>query len=81
MGRHPTDLISLSSGMIFTLLGVVFSTGRVDAGDFLRIWALPVVMIGAGLVLAAVAVARYQRARSVQEEVIGGSGSTEEGHS
>ena len=81
MGRHPSDLISLSFGLIFTLLGVVFSLGKIDAGDFLRVWALPVVMIGAGVVLAAVAVARYQRARSSQEEATGGVGRADEGHS
>lgn len=80
MGRHPADVISLSFGLIFTLLGVVFSTGQIDAGDFLRVWALPVLMIGAGVVLAAVAVARYQRSRSRQEEVSGGAGRTHEGH-
>lgn len=81
MGRHPADVISLSFGLIFMLLGIVFSSGQIDAGDFLRVWAVPVVMIGAGVVLAAVAVARYQRGRSGQEEVSGGSGRADEGHS
>lgn len=80
MGRHRTDAISLSFGLIFTLFGAVFASGRIDGGDFIRVWALPVVLIGAGVVLGAVAVARYERARSSEKEVAGGVGRTEEGH-
>lgn len=79
MGRHPTDVISLSFGLIFMLLGAVFASGRIDGGEFIRVWAVPSLMIAAGVVLAAMAIARHQRAR-IREEEAGGLGRREEGH-
>ena len=80
MGRHPTDVISLSFGLIFTLLGAAFASGRIDGGEFVRVWALPSLLIAAGVVLAAMAIARHQRIRIKEKEGIDGRGGTEEGH-
>ena len=76
MGRHPTDVVSLSFGLIFTLLGAAFASGGIDGGEFIRVWALPSLLIAAGVVLAAIAVARHQRIK--EKEAIGGLGRTEE---
>ena len=80
MGRHPTDVISLSFGIIFTLLGAAFASGGIDGGEFIRVWALPSLMIAAGVILAAMAIARHQRIRIEEKEGIGGLGGAEEGH-
>ncbi len=80
MDRHRTDVVSLSFGLIFALLGAAFASGRIDGGEFIRLWALPSLLIAAGIVLAAVAAARYQRTRLREEAMAGGSSSTEEGH-
>ncbi len=61
MQRHETDVVSLAFATILISIAALFVTGRVDAFDFISLWALPTALLGAGLVLAAVAVARYRR--------------------
>lgn len=61
MQRHETDAVSLVCGVIFTVIGVLFLSGRVDAFDFVSVWALPAALLATGLVLAAVALTRYRR--------------------
>ena len=61
--RHETDAISLACGGIFLAIGVVFLTGRVDAFDFVSLWALPGALLGTGIVLGAIALTRHRRAR------------------
>ncbi|MFP5298883.1 MAG: hypothetical protein ACLGHL_07860 [Actinomycetota bacterium] len=81
MGRHPTDFISLSFGLIFASLGLAFAAGGIDGGEFIRVWALPSLLIAVGVVIAAMAIARHQRIKlEEREEVADGLGSTEEGH-
>lgn len=62
MDRHQTDLLSMTFALIFMAIGILFLTGRVDAGDFVRMWALPIVLVSAGLVMGAFGLARHQRA-------------------
>ena len=61
--RHETDPISLACGAILLVIGVVFLSGKVNAFDFVSIWALPVALLAGGIVLAAVGLARHRRAR------------------
>lgn len=61
MGRHETDVLSLACGLIFLLIGSVFLTGEVDPAEFLRVWALPITLLGAGLVLGSLGLARHRR--------------------
>lgn len=63
MKRHETDAISLACGGIFLVIGVVFLTGRMDAFDFVSVWALPAALLGTGIVLGAVALTRHRRER------------------
>ena len=59
--RHETDVVSLAFAAIFITIGAVFLSGRVDAFDFVTIWAMPVTLVATGLLLGAVAVVRYRR--------------------
>ena len=68
MDRHETDVVSLTFALIFMTIGVLFLSGRVDAGDFVRMWALPLALVALGLVLGASALARYQRAKRAGHE-------------
>lgn len=63
MKRHETDAISLACGGILLVIGVVFLSGRVNAFDFVSIWALPVALLATGIVLGAVALTRHRRVR------------------
>ena len=63
MKRHETDPISLACGAILLVIAVVFLSGRVNAFDFVSIWALPVTLLAGGIVLAAVALTRHRRER------------------
>lgn len=65
MQRHEADFVSLAFGAIFVTLGIAFLSGRVDAFDFVSLWALPIALVAIGLVLAAFAVARHRRAGNV----------------
>lgn len=63
MQRHDTDAVSLAFGLIFVTIGGAFLTGRIDAFDFVRTWALPVLLVATGVVLGAVAVSRHRRSK------------------
>lgn len=69
MHRHELDAVSLVVALIFITIGGLFLSGRVDAIDFVSIWALPFSLVGAGLVLGAVAVTRHRRNRDVEPDV------------
>jgi hypothetical protein len=51
MQRHDLDAVSLVSGVVFTLVGVAFLIGRVDAARIDPSWFWPIAAILAGLVL------------------------------
>lgn len=68
MERHETDVLSLTCALIFVSIGLLFLSGRVDAGDFVRMWALPIALVAAGLVLGALGFARHQRAQGARYE-------------
>ena len=59
--RHETDPLSLAFALIFIIVGAAFWFGDIDAFEFISVWALPVVLVSAGLVLGAVALIRYRR--------------------
>lgn len=61
MGRHETDFLSLTFAVLFLSVGVLFLTDEVDPAEFVRLWALPVVLLSAGLVLGALGLARHRR--------------------
>lgn len=61
MQRHETDPLSLAFAAIFIVIGAAFWFGDVNAFEFISVWALPVVLVSAGLVLGAVALIRYRR--------------------
>lgn len=61
MQKHQTDPMSLAFAVIFITVGAAFWLGDVDAFEFVSVWALPLVLVSAGLVLGAVAVIRYRR--------------------
>jgi VIT1/CCC1 family predicted Fe2+/Mn2+ transporter len=61
MKRHETDLLSLVFGVILMITGLLFVSGRVDAADFVSVWALPAALLATGIVLGAVAMTRYRR--------------------
>ncbi|HWC14102.1 MAG TPA: hypothetical protein VG929_05860 [Actinomycetota bacterium] len=63
MQRHDTDAVSLTFGVIFLVLGIVFLTGSVNPFDFVSVWALPAGLLATGLVLAAAALTRYRNHR------------------
>lgn len=63
MQRHETDAVSLTFGLIFLVLGIVFLTGSVNPFDFVSVWALPAGLLATGLVLAAAALTRYRNHR------------------
>lgn len=60
MDRHETDFLSLTFAVLFVSIGVLFLSGEVDPAEFVRLWALPVVLLSAGLVLGALGVARHR---------------------
>lgn len=62
MKRHETDAISLVCGLIFVVVGGLFLSGRVDAFDFLSVWALPFALLAVGLVMGAIALTRHRKA-------------------
>ena len=64
MQRHETDAVSLTCGVIFLVIGVLFLSGEVDAFDFVADWALPAALLAIGLVLGAVALGRYRRTKA-----------------
>jgi hypothetical protein len=73
MGRHETDFLSLTFAVFFLSIGGLFLTGEVDPAEFVRVWALPIALLGAGLVLGALGLARHRRlhaadGREVSEE-------------
>lgn len=68
MGRHETDFLSLTFAVLFLSIGILFLTGEVDPTEFLRLWALPVALLGAGLVMAALGLARHRRLRRASDE-------------
>lgn len=53
--------MSLAFAVIFIMIGAAFWFGDVDAFEFVSVWALPMLLVSAGLVLGAVAVIRYRR--------------------
>jgi hypothetical protein len=61
--RHETDAVSLAFGVILLAIGVSFVSGRVDASDFVSLWALPAALLATGIVLAAVALTRHRQDR------------------
>ena len=61
MGRHDTDILSLTCAVIYLSIGILFLTGDVDPAEFLRVWALPIALLGAGLVLGALGLSRHRR--------------------
>ena len=61
MQKHQTDPMSLAFAVIFIVVGAAFWFGNVDAFEFVSVWALPMLLVSAGLVLGAVAVIRYRR--------------------
>ena len=63
MKKHETDVVSLAFGVILMVTGSMFGSGRVNAFDFVSVWALPGALLATGIVLAAVAVTRYRRGR------------------
>lgn len=68
MGRHETDFLSLTFAVLFLAIGVLFVTGEVDPAEFIRVWALPVALLGAGLVLGALGVTRHRRLHAASDE-------------
>ncbi len=69
MGRHETDFLSLTFALVFLSIGTLFLTGEVDPAEFLRVWALPVAVLGVGLVLGALGLARHRRLRTAPDPV------------
>src|SRR3712207_4273442 len=67
MDKHETDFLSLTFAVMFLAIGVLFLTGEVDPAEFVRVWALPVALLGGGLVLGALGLARHRRLRSGAE--------------
>lgn len=63
MQRHETDAVSLVFGVILLVIGSLFVSGRVDASDFVSLWALPAALLTTGIVLAAVAFTSHRRSR------------------
>ena len=61
MGRHETDFLSLTFAVLFLSIGILFLTGEVDPAEFVRVWALPVALLGGGLVLGALGLTRHRR--------------------
>ena len=61
MHKHETDPLSLAFALIFMTVGAAFWFGDIDAFEFVSVWALPLVLVSAGLVLGAVALIRYRR--------------------
>jgi hypothetical protein len=53
--------LSLVFGVILMITGLLFVSGRVDAADFVSVWALPAALLATGIVLATVALTRYRR--------------------
>ncbi len=49
MKRHPTDLISLVAGLLFTTLGVMFALARAGAVTIDVTWIPAIVLVGLGL--------------------------------
>lgn len=68
MPRHEMDALSLTCAAIFISIGIVFLTGQVGTGDFIRVWALPVALVAAGFLLGTLALARWQRDRKVEKK-------------
>ena len=58
MSRHPLDLLSLVSGTLFAVLGLLFLLGRIDITSVAlgAIWPIPLLVLG--LVLAAIGARR-----------------------
>jgi uncharacterized protein YacL len=53
MTRHPTDLVSLTFGMLFGALGVVLLLGRLDG---LNVdWVIPAAIVVLGVLLIVLA--------------------------
>lgn len=71
MDKHETDFLSLTFAVLFLAIGVLFLTDEVDPAEFVRLWAFPVVLLSAGLVLGALGLARHRRLN-------GGSETTED---
>lgn len=61
MKRHETDAVSLVCGLIFLIVGGLFLSGRIDAFDFLSVWALPFALLAVGLVMGAIALTRHRK--------------------
>ena len=51
MRRHQFDPISFVFGVMFTVVGLAFLSGRVDLGDLHLRWLWPVPLIVVGLAL------------------------------
>lgn len=68
MVRHETDFLSLTFAVLFLSIGILFLTGEIDPAEFVRVWAFPVVLLGAGLVLGALGLARHRRLHAATDE-------------
>jgi len=68
MGRHDTDALSLTCAVIFLSIGGLFLTGEVDPAEFVRVWALPIALLGAGLMLGALGLGRHRRLARARDE-------------
>ena len=53
MRRHPADLLSLTSGLLFAAMGLVLVLGGVDTLPLEWIGPLVAIVLGGALILAA----------------------------
>jgi hypothetical protein len=68
MKRHPTDLLSLLSGLLFAGLGGLFALDRLDRIDLDARWIPAVVLLGLGLAMLLGAFARPETTDAVPVE-------------
>jgi hypothetical protein len=61
--RHDLDLVSLMSGLVFLVLGAGWALDEPAGLDLHALWAVPVALVGVGLVGLAGAVNGVRRRR------------------
>jgi hypothetical protein len=61
--RHDLDLVSLMSGLVFLVLGGGWALDEAADLDLTPLWAVPVALVGVGLVGLAGAVNAMRRRR------------------
>lgn len=71
MKRHPIDIVSVLSGLLFTVLGIAFALGEANRIDVDVRFVPAAVLIAVG---AAGIIASFRRARPTRAEATAASG-------